>query len=119
MVLVFAVVGTFAIFNRTIDLWVMLVCGVLGFFAKQYGFPISALVLGLVLGDIAEIGLVNGIGVTRGDWNEFFTRTYTMVTLGIALVLLLLPLFWAFQRRREGMRAAAVSRTTTRTGSGD
>jgi putative tricarboxylic transport membrane protein len=119
MVLVFAVVGTFAIFNRTIDLWVMLVCGVLGFFAKQYGFPISALVLGLVLGDIAEIGLVNGIGVTSGDWNEFFTRTYTMVTLGIALVLLLLPLFWAFQRRREGMRAAAVSRTTTRTGSGD
>jgi putative tricarboxylic transport membrane protein len=119
MVLVFAVVGTFAIFNRTIDLWVMLVCGVLGFFAKQYDFPISALVLGLVLGDIAEIGLVNGIGVARGDWTEFFTRTYTMVTLGIALVLLLLPLFWAFQRRREGIRAAAVSRTTTSTGSGD
>jgi putative tricarboxylic transport membrane protein len=94
MVLVFAVVGTFAIFNRAIDLWVMLVCGVLGFFAKQYEFPISALVLGLVLGSIAEVGLVNGIGVARGDWVVFFTRPFTVGTLALAAVLALLPLLY-------------------------
>jgi putative tricarboxylic transport membrane protein len=101
MVLVFAVIGTFAIYNRPIDLWVMLVCGVLGFFAKQYEFPISALILGLVLGTIAETGLVNGINVTRGNWDIFFTRPFTMGTLIAALVLLLLPVFFAVQRRRR------------------
>jgi putative tricarboxylic transport membrane protein len=101
MVLVFAVIGTFAIFNRTIDLWVMLVCGVIGFFAKQYEFPISAIVLGLVLGSIAEIGLVNGIGVARGDWVVFFTRPFTVGTLVLAAVLLVLPVvYWQLARRR-------------------
>jgi putative tricarboxylic transport membrane protein len=101
MVLVFAVVGTFAIFNRTIDLGVMLVCGVLGFFAKKYEFPIAAIVLGLVLGDIAEIGLVNGIGVSRGDWGVFFTRPYTLGTLVLAFLLMLLPLLWWYLARRQ------------------
>jgi putative tricarboxylic transport membrane protein len=107
MVLVFAVVGTFAIFNRTIDLWVMLACGVLGFFAKQYEFPVSALVLGLVLGDIAETGLVNGIGVTRGDWVQFFTRPFTMGTLALALLLAMLPLlYWQLNQRRRALGPA-------------
>jgi putative tricarboxylic transport membrane protein len=91
MVLLFAVVGTFALYNRPLDLWVMLGCGVLGFFAKRYNFSIAALILGLVLGEIAEVGLINGIGVTRGDWVEFFTRPFTLGTLVLALLLLLVP----------------------------
>jgi putative tricarboxylic transport membrane protein len=106
---VFAVVGTFAIYNRPIDLWVMLVCGVLGFFAKQYEFPVSALVLGLVLGDIAEIGLVNGVNVTRGSWTEFFTRPFTTGTMVIALVLLLLPVYFAFRRKHNADTDEPVS----------
>ncbi|MFA9430465.1 tripartite tricarboxylate transporter permease [Egicoccus sp. AB-alg2] len=101
MVLVFAVVGTFAIYNRPVDLWVMFVCGILGFFAKQYEFPIAALILGLVLGTIAETGLVNGANVTRGSWNLFFTRPFTMVTLAVAVLLLLLPIVFAVQRKRK------------------
>jgi len=91
-VLVFAAIGTFALYNRPLDLWVMLGCGILGFFAKRYGFSIAALILGLVLGSIAEVGLVNGIGVTRGDWGEFFTRPFTLGTLIFAVLLLFLPL---------------------------
>lgn len=108
MVLVFAVVGTFAIFNRPIDLWVMLACGVLGFLAKQYEFPVSALILGLVLGSIAEVGLVNGVNVTRGDWVEFYTRPFTMGTLIAAVGLLLVPVYFAIQRKRS--QAAVESR---------
>ncbi len=104
MVLVFAVVGTFAIYNRPIDLWVMLACGVLGFIAKQYDFPVSALILGLVLGSIAEVGLVNGVNVTRGDWAEFYARPFTMGTLIASLGLLLMPVYFAIQRRRAASK---------------
>lgn len=59
--------------------------------AKRYEFSIAALILGLVLGDIAEVGLVNGTGITRGDWTKFFTRPFTLLTLIAALVLMVLP----------------------------
>jgi putative tricarboxylic transport membrane protein len=101
MVLLFAVVGTFALFNRPLDLWVMLVCGVLGFLAKRYDFSIAALILGLVLGEIAEVGLVNGIGITRGDWVEFFTRPFTLGTLIAAFVLLVVPFVYSYLARRN------------------
>ena len=105
MVLVFAVIGSFAIFNRPIDMWIMLACGIVGFFAKQYEFPLSALVLGLVLGKIAEVGLVNGIGVSRGDWNVFFTRPYTVGTLVVAVLLGLLPTFYLWLNRRRDKKS--------------
>ena len=101
MVLLFAVVGTFSLYNRPLDLWVMLTCGVLGFFAKRYDFSIAALILGLVLGSIAETGLVNGISVTGGSWAEFFTRPFTLGTLLVALVLLVLPHVLAARAHRK------------------
>lgn len=111
MVLLFAVVGTFALYNRPLDLWVMLGCGVLGFFAKRYNFSIAALILGLVLGDIAEVGLVNGIGITRGDWVEFFTRPFTLGTLLAALALLVIPFVIARLGKRKGKDDDTVRET--------
>jgi putative tricarboxylic transport membrane protein len=108
MVLLFAVVGTFALYNRPLDLWVMLGTGVLGFFAKRYNFSIAALILGLVLGEIAEVGLVNGIGITRGDWVQFFTRPFTLGTLILAVVLVVLPWFISkVAQRRKGTPAVS------------
>ena len=101
VVLVFAVIGTFAIYNRPIDLYIMFACGVLGVLAKRFDFPIAALVLGLVLGSIAETGLVNGIGVSRGSWVTFFTRPFTMGTLILGFALMSFPLVWGLLARRR------------------
>ncbi|QBI21480.1 C4-dicarboxylate ABC transporter permease [Egibacter rhizosphaerae] len=109
LVMVFAVVGTFAIYNRPADLWIMIFCGVVGFFAKQYEFPIAAIVLGLVLGGIAETGLVNGIGVTRGDWGVFFSRPFTLATFALAAVLLLLPFVYQAMSSRKKSGASEAS----------
>lgn len=54
VILFFCVVGTIVIRNSTFDLWIMLICGVLGFVAKQKGFPIPPLVLGIILGKQIE-----------------------------------------------------------------
>ena len=109
IILVFAVVGTFAIYNRPVDLWIMLFCGVVGFIAKRFDFPIAAIVLGLVLGSIAETGLVNGIGVSRGDWGVFFGRPWTLGTFVAAAILLLAPLLWTAIGRLRGKPESATT----------
>ena len=111
VVLVFAVVGAFSIFNRIADVWIMIFCGIVGFFAKKYGYPIAAIILGLVLGGIAERNLINGIGVSRGDWLVMVTRPATMVVLIAALLLLAVPIIWWQVGRRQKRKAESVSET--------
>lgn len=84
-ILIFCVFGAFSIYNRFLDVWIMFVCGILGFFAKKYDISIAAIILGVVLGRIAENGLINGISVTRGDFGAFFIRPITLSILIIAV----------------------------------
>ncbi len=99
--IIFCVVGTFAIYNRMIDVWIMFICGIVGFFFKKYDYSIAAVVLGLVLGRIAENGLVNGIAVTRGDFVAFFSRPMTYSLLIVSLIFLLLPAVVGYIRSRH------------------
>ncbi len=100
-IFVFCVFGAFSIYNRFVDVWVMFVGGILGFFAKKFDFPIACIILGLVLGDIAENGLVNGISVTRGSFGAFFIRPVTLSVLIVAVVFLVLPLILEYVKSRR------------------
>jgi putative tricarboxylic transport membrane protein len=104
-IFVFCVFGAFSIYNRFVDVWVMFVCGILGFFAKKYDFSIAAIILGLVLGKIAENGLINGISVTRGDFGEFFVRPITIGILAISVFFLVSPLIFDYIKRRRKVAA--------------
>lgn len=106
-IFVFCVFGAFAIYNRFIDVWVMFVCGILGFFAKKYDFSIAAVILGLVLGKIAENGFVNGISITRGDFGDFFIRPITISILAISLFLLVSPYVFDYLKSRKNKAAQA------------
>ena len=99
-IFVFCVFGAFSIYNRFVDVWVMFICGILGFFAKKYDFSIAAIILGLVLGNIAENGLVNGISITHGDIGAFFVRPVTFGILLIAVLFLFAPLVSDFIKSR-------------------
>ncbi|MDQ0338207.1 putative tricarboxylic transport membrane protein [Caldalkalibacillus uzonensis] len=89
LILILSVVGTFAINNRLGDVWIMFVCGVVGFFLKKYKFSLASIILGLVLGDIIENGLRQGLMMTGGNFFAFFTRPVS----GTILVLTILVLF--------------------------
>ena len=90
-IFIFCVFGAFSIYNRFLDVWVMFLGGIMGFIFKKYDFPIAAIILGLVLGSIAENGFANGISVMRGDYAGFFLRPITLSILIVALVFLVYP----------------------------
>lgn len=84
-----AVIGTFAINGSIADTWLMLVMGLVGYVLNRCGVPREGMVLGLVLGSMAESELARAIMLVHGDVARLLLQ---MVTRPIALVLVLLCL---------------------------
>ncbi|HWA12228.1 MAG TPA: tripartite tricarboxylate transporter permease [Burkholderiales bacterium] len=99
VILVFCMVGAYAINNTQFDIGVMLVFGVLAFFLEKNGFPVAPIILGAVLGGMLERHFTNSIIKADGDWTMFFSRPIAG-TLGAMTVLVwLLPAAIALWKR--------------------
>jgi putative tricarboxylic transport membrane protein len=101
------VIGAYAIRNSVTDVLIMLVFGVVGWILARYGFAASPIVLGLILGPIAEQGFVQGrlIGGAKGDvLGEFFGRPISMAIIALSLVSLFYPMLAKRMKlKREGV----------------
>jgi putative tricarboxylic transport membrane protein len=91
VVLVLAIVGVYSFRNTVLDVLVMFTFAVLGFFMKKYDFPQAPVVLGLILGDRAEISLRQSLTISQNDPSIFFTQPISAVLLITALVSFFLP----------------------------
>ena len=73
-ILMFCIVGTFAINNSVFGVSVMLAFGVLGFLMEENDFPGRALILGIVLGPMLEENFVTSMIKSDGSFSAFFER---------------------------------------------
>lgn len=92
------IIGSFAIRNSLSDVGIMIALGIVGWIAGRRGFSVSSIVLGLILGRIAEEGFVQSwtIGDAMGNlWGQFFGRPLSMVIIA----LILLSFFYPFLPR--------------------
>lgn len=106
-ILLLTVIGSYAIRNNTMDVIVMFACGVLGFVLKELEFDPGPIVLGLILGPLAERGfvqamLMGGAISENAPWLIFFTRPICIVLI----VLSLLSACWPLIKRYIGSRKA-------------
>jgi putative tricarboxylic transport membrane protein len=94
VIFVLCVVGSYAIAQRTFDIYVMLAFGIIGFALRQLNFPMAPLVLGIVLGDLLEKSLRRGLVLSDGDLLPFFTRpiAFVMFLLVASVILLNVPI---------------------------
>lgn len=92
VILMFCVIGTFAVRNSVFDIWVMLFFGFLGFFLERFKFPIAPIVLGVVLGPIAESELRRSLQISGGDWFIFLERPISAVLIVISILVLTAPI---------------------------
>jgi putative tricarboxylic transport membrane protein len=91
VILLFCVIGSFALSNRLFDVWVMLGFGVLGFLLEKVKIPLAPFVIGFVLWPIAETKLSAGLMSTNGDWLPILTRPISATFIVIAVIMLLIP----------------------------
>jgi putative tricarboxylic transport membrane protein len=102
-VMVLCFVGALSIRNNVTDLWLMIGFGVLGYAFERLRFPVAPLVLGVILGPLADESFMNSMISFSNDWTVFVTRPIAGSVVAFTILVLLLPFF---QRWRAGRTAA-------------
>src|SRR5204862_6253254 len=106
VIMLFCVVGSFAINNTAFDVTVMLVAGVAAFFLEASGFPVAPAILGVVLGGMLEENFVTSMIKSDGRILAFFERPIAD-TLGVmTMAVWFLPLLIRRWRRLRGNEVA-------------
>jgi putative tricarboxylic transport membrane protein len=106
VIMLFCVVGAFAINNTVFDVSVMLIAGFAAFVLENNGFPIAPAILGVVLGGMLEQNFVTSMIKSDGDLLAFFERPVA-ATLGVlAMLVWFLPV--ALRRLRRSADAAVT-----------
>jgi putative tricarboxylic transport membrane protein len=110
VIVVVCAIGAYAVHSSMIDVWYMLIFGVVGYVFKKLDYPLAPLVLALVLGDISENALRQSLIMSQGSLAIFLTRPIAGIISAVAVFFLLLPVITPWWRRRRGVAAAATTR---------
>ena len=91
-ILAFCILGCYSVSNSTMDVWIMLVMGGVGYGLRKFGFDLAPVALGLVLGPMLELSLRQSLAMSGGDYAIFVQRPISVTMLILGLILLGLAL---------------------------
>jgi putative tricarboxylic transport membrane protein len=94
IILMFCMVGSYAMTNSIYGVIIMFILGVFAFILEEHGFPISPIILGLVLGEMLEHNFMKSIIRADGELMGFFSRPVS-ATLGVMTLSLWAFMIWA------------------------
>jgi len=104
-VVIFCIIGSYALNNSLLDVWIMLVSGVLGYVLKKLEFPFGPLILALILGPILEDNLRRSFSLnTDGALAYYTSRPIFMILIIISFLSLFLPLikrYWKLYKKNN------------------
>ena len=102
-ILAISIIGSFAVNYSFFDVAACIGFGITGWLLKRYGFPMAPIVLGMVLGKLAETNFRRA--VIMGGYNVFFTRPVSLILLVLAVLSIGVPLYQTYKaNKRDKMR---------------
>ena len=93
-------VGVYSIHSTTFDLVFMVALGVFGYFLRKLNFPLSALILGYVLGELMESNLRRALSISQGELSILWGSPITMVLWLLAIFMVFMPVLRSIYRRK-------------------
>lgn len=90
-VLVFCLVGSYAINNSLFDVGVLIIAGFAGFLLKKVNFSVAPIILGMILGPLFESNLRRSLMLSEGNWSTFVTRPFSLFFLIVVFLVLAGP----------------------------
>jgi putative tricarboxylic transport membrane protein len=98
-ILIFATVGVYGMRQSSFDLFLMFGIGLLGVLARRFDFPTAPVIVGMILGPLAEAQMRNALSIGEGRWGVFVERPMSATLLAVVVAVLVLPRLWALVRR--------------------
>ncbi len=87
----FCLLGAFALRNDMTDVWFMAIFGIVGYFMRRYDLPSPPMILGLILGPLAEKYFLTSMIGAENDFSIFFRRPVSGSIMVISIALLIIP----------------------------
>jgi putative tricarboxylic transport membrane protein len=101
-VAMFCFIGAYSSRSNMTDVWMIVLFGIVGYALQRYKFPIAPMVLGTILGPLAENAFMTTMFSAQNDWTVFFTRPISGGIMLLCAVALALPLLRAWRARSRG-----------------
>lgn len=98
-ILIFATVGVYGMRQSAFDLFVMYGLALVGVAMRRFDFPIAPVIVGLILGPLAEAQFRNAMSIGEGHWMVFLERPMSATLLAIVALVLITPRVLAWHRR--------------------
>lgn len=103
IIMVFALIGAFATRNLLFDALLVFLFGILGWYLRRNQYPVMAVVLGLILGPIADGELLKSVQLHgENTLNAFFTRPISLALIIITVVGILAPILFDRVSKKRG-----------------
>ena len=107
LIIVICAIGSYAVHSNMLDVWYMLIFGVIGYVFKKLDYPLAPLVLALVLGDMAESALRQSLIISQGSLAIFFNRPISGAITILALFFFAMPVVTPWWRKLRGLPSHA------------
>jgi putative tricarboxylic transport membrane protein len=102
VIIVICAIGAYTVHNAMLDIWFMLLFGVIGYVFKKLDYPLAPLVLALVLGDRAEDSFRQSMLISQGQVDVFFSNWLVGGITALSLAMLFWPLLSKLLVRLRG-----------------
>ncbi|WP_374394764.1 tripartite tricarboxylate transporter permease [Tabrizicola sp.] len=98
-ILLFATLGTIGVNPSPVELGMLILFGVMGYGMRLYGYPVAPVVVGLILGPMAEQQLRRALAIAQGDWTTLVSTPVSAVLLGVSALFLFVPILMRLRGR--------------------
>ena len=100
-VFMLACIGSYALDQAVLDVWIMVGAGLLGFVLQRYGFSAAPIIMGLILGELVEGSLKQSLIIFDHNWLMFFERPIVVTLFVLTALSISLPAIGAARARRR------------------
>ncbi|TXI03961.1 MAG: tripartite tricarboxylate transporter permease [Pseudorhodobacter sp.] len=106
-IMVFATLGCIGLNPSPVELGMLILFGIMGYALRLYGYPVAPVVVGLILGPMAEQQLRRALAIAQGDWSTLVSTPVSAILLLISALFLLVPIILRLLGRGQVLSAVA------------
>ena len=101
LILLFSVVGSYALRNELFDVWLAVGFGLVGYFMERWRYPAAPLVIALILGPILEVNFRRAMQISQWDLTTFVTRPLSLALCLLVVLALVVPVWRRWRQKRS------------------